>query len=103
MADDFERGGSKLYAALARALADDPMVAAIVGDHEPLWEAPLRLFAGVHYLELSEPGSSRIEAKTNQLPVCGHDGSFNRLPRLRINDPRLDRVGRVIQGTAACI
>jgi hypothetical protein len=53
MADDFERGGSKLYAALSRSLADDPMVAAIVGDHKPLWEAPLRLFGGVHYLELS--------------------------------------------------
>jgi hypothetical protein len=53
MADDFERGGSKLYAALARSLADDPVIADIVGDHEPLWEAPLRLFGGVHYLELS--------------------------------------------------
>jgi hypothetical protein len=53
MADDFERGGSKLYAALARAFADDPLVAAIVGDHQPRWEAPLRLFGGVHYLELS--------------------------------------------------
>jgi hypothetical protein len=53
MADDFERGGSKLYAALSRSLADDPVVAAIVGDHQPLWEAPLRLFGGVHYLELS--------------------------------------------------
>ena len=53
MADDFERGGSKLYAALARAFADDPLVADIVGDHWPRWEAPLRLFGGVHYLELS--------------------------------------------------
>jgi hypothetical protein len=53
MADDFERGGSKLYAALSRSLADDPVVAAIVGEHKPLWEAPLRLFGGVHYLELS--------------------------------------------------
>ena len=53
MADDFERGGSKLYAALSRSLADDPVVAAIVGDHEPRWEAPLRLFGGVHYLELA--------------------------------------------------
>jgi hypothetical protein len=53
MADDFELGGSKLYAALSRALADDPIVAAIVGDHKPMWEAPLRLFGGVHYLELS--------------------------------------------------
>jgi hypothetical protein len=53
MADDFERGGSKLYAALARSLADDPMVARIVGEHDALWEAPLRLFGGVHYLELS--------------------------------------------------
>jgi hypothetical protein len=53
MADDFERGGSKLYAALSRSLADDPIVPAIVGEHKPLWEAPLRLFGGVHYLELS--------------------------------------------------
>jgi hypothetical protein len=53
MADDFERGGSKLYAALARAHAEDPIVADIVGDHKPRWEAPLRLFGGVHYLELS--------------------------------------------------
>jgi hypothetical protein len=53
MADDFERGGSKLYAALARSLADDPVVAGIVGRQQPLWEAPLRLFGGVHYLELS--------------------------------------------------
>ena len=53
MADDFEQGGSKLYASLARSLADDPVVEAIVGGHEPKWEAPLRLFGGVHYLELS--------------------------------------------------
>jgi hypothetical protein len=53
MADDFEQGGSKLYASLARSLADDPVVASLVDDHEPRWEAPLRLFGGVHYLELS--------------------------------------------------
>jgi hypothetical protein len=53
MADDFERGGSRLYAALARSLADDPVVADIVGDRKPRWEAPLRLFGGVHYLELA--------------------------------------------------
>ena len=53
MADDFERGGSRLYAALSRSLADDPVVAAIVGEQKPMWEAPLRLFGGVHYLELS--------------------------------------------------
>jgi hypothetical protein len=53
MGDDFERGGSKLYASLSRSLADDPVVAAVVGEHKPLWEAPLRLFGGVHYLELS--------------------------------------------------
>src|SRR6185295_2280160 len=53
MADDFERGGSKLYGSLARSLADDPVVASIVGEHMPRWEAPLRLFGGVHYLELS--------------------------------------------------
>ena len=43
----------KLYASLARSLADDPVVEALVGDHEPRWEAPLRLFGGVHYLELA--------------------------------------------------
>jgi hypothetical protein len=53
MADDFERGGSKLYASLARSYADDPLVADIVGEHKPLWEAPLRLFGGVHYLALA--------------------------------------------------
>jgi hypothetical protein len=53
MADDFERGGSKLYAALARSFADDPLVANIVGQYTPRWELPLRLFGGVHYLELS--------------------------------------------------
>ena len=53
MADDFEQGGSKLYASLARSLADDPVVESLVGNHEPRWEAPLRLFGGVHYLELS--------------------------------------------------
>jgi hypothetical protein len=53
MADDFEQGGSKLYASLARSLADEPVVESLVGDHEPKWEAPLRLFGGVHYLELS--------------------------------------------------
>jgi hypothetical protein len=53
MADDFEAVGSRLYAALARAHADDPIVAEIVGDHRPYWEGPLRLFAGVHYLELA--------------------------------------------------
>ena len=53
MADDFEQGGSKLYASLARSLADDPVVEALVGEHEPKWEAPLRLFGGVHYLELA--------------------------------------------------
>jgi hypothetical protein len=53
MADDFEQGGSKLYASLARRYADDPLVAEIVGDHKPRWEAPLRLFGAVHYLELA--------------------------------------------------
>jgi hypothetical protein len=53
MADDFEAVGSKLYASLARAYADDPIVAEIVGEHQPRWEAPLRLFGGVHYLQLA--------------------------------------------------
>jgi hypothetical protein len=53
MADDFEKGGSPLYARLARAHAEDPLVAEISGDHRPQWELPLRLFGGVHYLVLS--------------------------------------------------
>src|SRR5207247_10726931 len=52
MADDFEQGGSKLYASLARSFADDPLVAEIVG-RDSRWEAPLRLFGGGHYLELA--------------------------------------------------
>lgn len=53
MAVDFEKGGSKLYAALARGFADDALVADIAGDHKPRWEVPLRLFGAVHYLEVS--------------------------------------------------
>jgi hypothetical protein len=53
MAEDaFARGGSPLYARLAREHADDPLVAEIAGEHEPRWEVPLRLFGGVHYLAL---------------------------------------------------
>ena len=53
MADDFERGGSPLYAHLAREHADDPLVAELAGDHRPRWEVPLRLFAAVHLLALT--------------------------------------------------
>lgn len=41
-----------MYARLLRAWADDPAVAAIVGD-EPRWDAPLRLLGGMHYLVLA--------------------------------------------------
>ena len=53
MAESFDRGGSPLYARLAREYADEPLVAEIAGEHEPRWEVPLRLFGGVHYLALS--------------------------------------------------
>jgi hypothetical protein len=53
MADDFERGGSALYARLARAYANDPLLVRIAGEHRPRWQVPLKLFAGVHYLELT--------------------------------------------------
>jgi hypothetical protein len=54
MADEsFARGGSPLYARLAREYADDPLVAEIAGDHKPRWEVPLRLFGGVHFLALT--------------------------------------------------
>ena len=51
--ESFARGGSPLYARLAREHADDPVVAEIAGDHQPRWEVPLRLFGGVHFLVLS--------------------------------------------------
>ena len=51
--DSFARGGSPLYADLARRHADDPLVAEIAGDHKPRWEIPLRLFGAVHFLALS--------------------------------------------------
>ena len=51
--DSFERGGSPLYARLAREHADDPVLAEIAGGHEPRWEVPLRLFGGVHLLALT--------------------------------------------------
>lgn len=53
MADDFERGGSPLYARLAREHADDPLLARVVGGSDAGWELPLRLFGGVHYLALA--------------------------------------------------
>jgi hypothetical protein len=53
MAEDFEQGGSPLYARLACGYADDPRLAGIVADHEPRWEVPLRVFAAVHYLALT--------------------------------------------------
>jgi hypothetical protein len=51
--DSFARGGSPLYARLAREHADDPLVAEIAADHKPRWEVPFRLFGGVHYLALT--------------------------------------------------
>jgi hypothetical protein len=53
MADDFEQGGSSLYAHLAREYADDPRLVRIADDHKPRWEVPLRVFAAVHYLALT--------------------------------------------------
>jgi hypothetical protein len=53
MAEDFEQGGSPLYARLACGYADDPRLARIAADHEPRWEVPLRVFAAVHYLALT--------------------------------------------------
>lgn len=53
MAEDFEQGGSPLYARLAREYADDPRLVRIVADHEPRWEVPLRVFAAVHHLALT--------------------------------------------------
>jgi hypothetical protein len=51
--DSFEAGGSPLYARLALEYADDPVVNEIVRGVGQRWNAPLALFAGVHYLALS--------------------------------------------------
>jgi hypothetical protein len=53
LAADFEKGGSPLYARLAREHAEDSILEEICGDHKPRWEVTLRLFGGVHYLVLS--------------------------------------------------
>jgi hypothetical protein len=53
MAEDFEQGGSSLYARLAREYADDPRFVRIAADHKPRWEVPLRVFAAVHHLALT--------------------------------------------------
>jgi hypothetical protein len=45
-----------LYAQLCRRFADDPAVAAIVGE-EPEWDAPLRLLGGLHFLVLAGDAS----------------------------------------------
>jgi hypothetical protein len=50
-AEHFEQQGSPLYAHLARRCATEPLVDEIVG--ELSWDVPLRLFGGVHYLELA--------------------------------------------------
>ena len=49
---ELAEGRSPLYARLWRELADDTRVAAIVGP-DPAWDAPLRLMAGIHYLNLT--------------------------------------------------
>ena len=53
MAGDFERGGSRLYARLAREYAEHPVVLEVGRDHKPRWEVPLRLFGAIRYLELA--------------------------------------------------
>src|SRR5262245_6608887 len=52
-AEGFEPGGSVLYTRLAREHADDPVLEEIVGGLKPLWNVPLLVFAGVHFLALS--------------------------------------------------
>jgi hypothetical protein len=58
MAEDFERGGSPLYARLAREHADDSVLAELAGEAPPTWELPLRLFGAVHYLALAGEAES---------------------------------------------
>jgi hypothetical protein len=49
-------GRSELYERLAHQLADDPRVAALIGD-DVGWREPLQLFSGLHYLVLSDRAS----------------------------------------------
>ncbi|MDQ3867906.1 MAG: DUF2332 domain-containing protein [Actinomycetota bacterium] len=51
--ETFETGGSPLYARLAREHADDRLLVEIADGHKPLWEVPLKVFAGVHFLALA--------------------------------------------------
>jgi hypothetical protein len=50
-AEQFEALGSPVYALLARRCASEPLVGELVD--ELSWDVPLRLFGGVHYLELA--------------------------------------------------
>ncbi|MFL5168217.1 MAG: DUF2332 family protein, partial [Microvirga sp.] len=50
-AEQFEALGSPVYARLARRCAQEPLVDDLV--EELTWDVPLRLFGGVHYLELA--------------------------------------------------
>ena len=50
-AEQFEASGSPIYAHLARRCASEPLVDELVD--ELRWDVPLRLFGGVHYLELA--------------------------------------------------
>jgi hypothetical protein len=50
-AEHFDQQGSPIYAHLARRCASEPLVDELI--EEPSWDAPLRLFGGVHYLELA--------------------------------------------------
>ncbi|HSC48693.1 MAG TPA: DUF2332 domain-containing protein [Gaiellaceae bacterium] len=50
-AEQFAASGSPVYAHLARRCATEPLVDELV-DHLR-WDVPLRLFGGVHYLELA--------------------------------------------------
>ncbi|HET7856708.1 MAG TPA: DUF2332 domain-containing protein [Gaiellaceae bacterium] len=51
-AEQCERYGSPLYAALCRRLATEPAVREILDDER--WDRPLQLLGGLHYLALSE-------------------------------------------------
>ena len=50
-ADACERTGSRLYADLARRLADEPLLRQIAPDDR--WDFPVRLLGGLHYLVLA--------------------------------------------------
>ena len=80
-AEHFEALGSPVYARLARRCATEPLVDELVDDLR--WDVPLRLFGGVHYLELSgeEPYALSGDWEDFHRALVGRQGFLARFVR----------------------